>query len=293
MRSAASRQHAERLAAALPPLLVAAERIAATVAQGVHGRRRVGGGDAFWQFRRYRPGDPASRIDWRQSAKSERVFVREHEWEAAQSVWLWRDDSPSMRYASDMAPHDKAERATVLLLAIAVLLVRAGELVAPLGLERRPATGRGALARLAAALHRDAAGGERGPSLPPGERLPQCARLVLIGDFLSPAEELEPLLKLHASRGVKGHLLQIVDPAEEDLPFTGRVRFHGLEGEEARTVGRVESVRSAYHERFAARRAALADLSRSIGWTFASHRTDRPPQTALLALYEALSGDFG
>ena len=101
------------------------------------------------------------------------------------------------------------------------------------------------------------------------------------------------MLKLHASRGVKGHLLQIVDPAEEDLPFTGRVRFHGLEGEEARTVGRVESVRSAYHERFAARRAALVDLSRSIGWTFASHRTDRPPQTALLALYEALSDDLG
>ncbi len=293
MRAIASRQRAEQLAAALPPLLVAAERVAATVAQGVHGRRRVGVGDTFWQFRQYRPGDPASRIDWRQSAKSERVFVREREWEAAQSVWLWRDNSPSMRYASDMALRDKAERATVLLLAVAILLVRAGEFVALLDLERKPTTGRGALARLAAALHRDAAGGGRGSSLPPGERLPRDARLVLIGDFLSPAEELEPLLKRHASRGVKGHLLQIVDPAEEDLPFTGRIRFHGLEDEEACTVGRVESVRSAYHRRFAARRAALVDLSRSIGWTFASHRTDRPPQTALLALYEALSGELG
>lgn len=293
MRAIASRRRAEQLAAALPPLLVAAERVAATVAQGVHGRRRVGVGDAFWQFRQYRPGDPASRIDWRQSAKSERVFVREREWEAAQSVWLWRDDSPSMRYASDMAPCDKAERATALLLAVAVLLVRAGELVALLGLERKPTTGRGALARLADALHRDSAGGGCGPSLPPGERLPRYARLVLIGDFLSPAEELEPVLKLYASRGVKGHLLQVVDPAEEDLPFTGRIRFHGLEDEEARTVGRVEGVRPAYRRRFAARRAALVDLSRSIGWTFASHRTDRPPQTAVLALYEALSGELG
>ncbi len=291
--AAATRQRAEQLAATLPPLLVAADRVAATVAQGVHGRRRVGVGETFWQFRQYQPGDPASKIDWRQSAKSERVFVREHEWEAAQSVWLWRDGSPSMRYASDTAPCGKLERATVLLLAAAALLVRAGEFVGLLGLDRTPATGRGALGRLAAALHRDAPDRAGDPSLPPGGRLPRYAQLVLIGDFLSPVAELEHLLRLHASRGVKGHLLQIVDPAEEDLPFAGRVRFRGLEGEDATTVSRVESARPAYGERFAARRAALVALSHSVGWTFASHRTDRPPQTALLALFQALSAEPG
>ena len=87
---------AEELAAHLPPLLVAAERVAATVSQGVHGRRRVGQGETFWQFRRYQFGDSTQLIDWRQSAKSQPVYVRETEWEAAQSVWLWRDGSPSM-----------------------------------------------------------------------------------------------------------------------------------------------------------------------------------------------------
>ena len=43
-------QRAELLAERLPPLLVAAERVAMTVAQGVHGRRRVGVGETFWQF---------------------------------------------------------------------------------------------------------------------------------------------------------------------------------------------------------------------------------------------------
>ena len=94
------RIRAEQTAAALPPLLVAAERVAATVAQGVHGRRRVGQGEAFWQFRQYQPGDAAARIDWRESAKSQRLYVRETEWEAAQSVWLWRDASASMDYSS-------------------------------------------------------------------------------------------------------------------------------------------------------------------------------------------------
>src|SRR5450432_3158164 len=104
MAEPASVQHrAEALAATLPPLLVAAERVATTVAQGVHGRRRVGQGDSFWQFRQYQPGDSAQRIDWRESAKSQRVYVRETEWEAAQSVWLWRDASASMAYASGAA----------------------------------------------------------------------------------------------------------------------------------------------------------------------------------------------
>src|SRR3546814_6131026 len=80
------RHRAEQLAATLPPLLVAAERVAATVAQGVHGRRRVGQGETFWQYRHYDFGDQPQSIDWRQSAKSDMVFVRQMEWEAAQSV---------------------------------------------------------------------------------------------------------------------------------------------------------------------------------------------------------------
>src|SRR3990167_11377285 len=92
------RHRAEALAAGLPPLLVAAERVAATVSMGVHGRRRVGQGETFWQFRRYEFGDSTQLIDWRQSAKSQPVYVRETEWEAGQSGWLLRDGSPPMDY---------------------------------------------------------------------------------------------------------------------------------------------------------------------------------------------------
>src|SRR5271157_875155 len=126
---AALQVRAEQAAAVLPPLLVAAERVAATVAQGVHGRRRVGQGETFWQFRQYEPGDAASRIDWRESAKSQRFYIRETEWEAAQSVWLWRDPSPSMdygsaEYISGAEWPSKRNRAELLLVAMASLLVR-------------------------------------------------------------------------------------------------------------------------------------------------------------------------
>ncbi len=279
------RQHAEEQAASLPPLLVAAERVAATVAQGVHGRRRVGTGETFWQFRQYEPGDPASRIDWRESAKSQRLYVRETEWEAAQSVYLWRDASPSMNYSSTRDLPQKRARADLLTLALAVLLVRGGERVSLLGSGLPPSYGRAMLDRLALLLGRDAAG----LSLPAFEPLPRHAHVVLLGDLLSPLPEIHALVARFAASGVKGHLLQILDPAEETLPFAGRVRFEGLEREAPLLVSRVETVRAAYGEALQRHREGLGAIARAAEWSFGAHRTDRPLPSALLALYAALA----
>ena len=281
------RQRGEQLAAALPPLLVAAERVAATVAQGVHGRRRVGTGEAFWQFRQYQAGDAASRIDWRRSARSDRLFVRENEWAAAQSVWLWRDGSPSMRWKSAGQAEDKRQRAELLLLALATLLLRGGEHVGLLGADRIATSGRAVLDRFAATLADD----RSGDSLPAIENLPRYAHVVLIGDFLSPLPELDRIVRGYAAAGVAGHLVQVLDPAEEDLPFSGRTRFRGVEGEGELLVGRVESMRPDWIARIARRNAALGEIARAAGWSVVRHRSDRAPQTALLSLYVALAGD--
>ena len=285
----ASRQRAEQLAAVLPPLLVEAERVASTIVQGVHGRRRVGQGEAFWQFRRYQPGDPTSRIDWRQSARGQAVFVRENEWEAAQSVWLWRDGSASMNYRSSRELPEKRERADLLLLGAAALLLRGGERIALLGTAAAPASSRATLTRIAAELDGGAEPTGDG-GVPPAMPLPRYARVVLIGDFLAPLETIHDAVGRYAAQGVEGHLLLLLDPAELTLPFVGRVRFEGLEDEGSLVVRRTESLRAAYVDRIAAHRAGLADIARSVGWTFGQHRTDHAPQAALLALYTALSG---
>lgn len=309
------RQRAEQLAATLPPILVAAERVASTVVQGVHGRRRVGQGEAFWQFRHYEVGDPPQVIDWRQSAKSDHVFTRQMEWEAAQSVWIWRDLSRSMDWHSSDGWPTKRDRADLLALALAALLVHGGERIALLGSGRRPTAGRGALSRLATEIARgelpalapsdgarlgnpggpaaeqdDPSGPDTGgPDLPPVVPLPRHAQMVFIGDMLAPLEQIDAAVRGYAERAVKGHLLQVLDPAELALPFEGRVHFEGLEGEKAWLLSRVESVRGEYMERLAAQQAGLKAIARAVGWGWSQHSTDRPPQTALLALYTALS----
>ncbi|GEO81922.1 DUF58 domain-containing protein [Pararhodospirillum oryzae] len=293
LERAASRprlDRAEAMAAPLPPLLVAAERIAASVALGTHGRRRPGPGEDFWQFRRYQPGDAPSAIDWRRSARADPVFVREREWEAAQAVWIACDRSASMAYASGRALPWKSTRAMELALALASLLVRGGERIALAGQDTLPAQGRAAVVRMALAFGRD--GPER-PDARPGAAweapVSRHGRLVVFGDFLDPIEDVRAGLRRMASAGVGGHLVQILDPAEETLPFDGRVRFDGLEGEPPVLVDRVEAVQVRYRRRLAAHREAVAALARRAGWGFLVHHTDQPPRLALLALYRALS----
>ena len=283
-RATALVTRSEGLAARLPALLIAAERVASTVAQGVHGRRRTGLGEAFWQFRSYEPGDPPQRIDWRRSARSDRVFIRQTEWEAAQSVFLWRDGSASMRYRSAPTLPEKRERAELILLALANLLLRGGERVALMGSGLRPSSSLRAMEQMALALLR-----EPDPASLPGRgELPRFSQIVLCGDFLSPVEEVSAALRPFAEGGLTGHLLRVLDPVESSLPFTGRVRFAGLEGEGELLFPRAESIRGAYLDRFLAHEAALKDLARAIGWSMSTHRTDQPAEPALLGLWVVL-----
>ncbi len=287
-------ERANVLAAGLPPLMVAADRVAATVSQGVHGRRRVGQGETFWQFRRYHQGDTMQKIDWRRSAKSDLVYVRETEWEAAQSVWLWSDASPSMRFRSSRGLPEKVERADLLSLALASLLVRGGEQVAYLGANMRPSHGRMALNLVAAAMEeRDTdpdSDESMAGSLPPYEPVPRHGRLVLISDFLEPLSEINKIIGIFADRGVGGHLLQVLDPAEESLPFKGRTRFEGMEREGTALIGKVEGIRRQYGDEMAGHRHDLRSLAQAAGWSLGLHVTDQPPEQALLGLYVALAG---
>ncbi len=281
---------ASALGAGLPALLIEARRIAETILQGTHGRRRVGLGESFWQFRAYEQGDPATRIDWRQSARGDRLFVRETEWEAAHSLWLWRDASASMDYASSEALPTKRARADLLLLALAALALRGGERAGLLDATSRTlATTQSGLERLARALDLPSAGPA---DLPPAQDLPRHSTVVLFGDFLGPLPEIAEAVGRLTLRGVQGIIVQILDPAELALPFTGRVRFEGVEGEDSELVPRAERLAEQYRDRLAAQQQGLGSIASRAGWRVTLDRTDRVPLHSLLSLHQMLGGEL-
>lgn len=279
------------LAARLPSLIVAAKEIAASVMHGVHGRRVAGTGETFWQFRPFVAGESTAGIDWRRSARDDRIYVREREWEAAHTVWMWVDRSRSMGFVSKLALQSKIDRALVLGLACADLLVRGGERVGLLGLTRAVAT-RAIIANFAEAMIAE----ERSAAFQPAElpvsiTLPPRTQAILISDFLSDPAAIAEKIRLLSARGARGHLVIIADPVEESFPFAGHTEFIDVDSDASLRVGQAESFRRDYISRLAMHRDAVMEAARRRGWTFLTHRTDRPASEALLALRVRLEAE--
>jgi uncharacterized protein (DUF58 family) len=277
---------ARALAARLPDLLVAARRIAANVLLGVHGRRHPGPGETFWQFRSYVPGEPARQIDWRRSARDDHhLYVREREWEASQTVWLWADLSPSMDFRSRLSSTSKLDRAVILMLALAEMLGRGGERVGMPGLVE-PRIGRDAADRIAAVLARAGLTQE----WPDFDRVRRFSDVVVLSDFLAEPDVLRDRLRALAGRGASLHLLQVFDPAEEVFPYEGRLEFRDPESGDTWLTERAGGLREGYRARLEAHRELIRGFARSAGFSFAVHHTDRPAAEGLLFLQARLSG---
>ena len=275
-------------ASLVPDLLVEARRVVSTVIGGWHGRRKKGIGENFWQFRPYVEGEAMARIDWRRSARDDHTYVRDLEWEAAHTVWLWADPSPSMLYKSTAGTVSKESRALVLILALAELLSRSGERIAWPGLTD-PFTARNGAERLAAQL----AHAPTPAAKPDLSMIRRFSDIVIVSDFLDPVEETKAWLDVLARHGVRAHLVEVADPAEETFPYAGRTEFTDPETGEKLTAGRAEMLGDDYRRLYAARRQELAGWCGRLGWSFTVNHTDRLASEALVRVHMAMSAEGG
>lgn len=289
-QTAQFRARAETEAARLPALLARAEHLAGTVLLGEHGRRRPGMGDDFWQYRPVQPGDELRMIDWRRSARSDTQFLRQREWQIAQSVTIWVDGAASMRFASSDDVPQKADRARLLALAVAILLNRAGERTGLAGTDVPPQRGEAQIERLAIALARES---DEDYGAPQTRGMLSHGRALFLSDFLGDIGDVRDALTQAADRGVRGVVYQILDPAEENFPYRGRTIFESVGGTLAHETLKASELRERYLERLARRKDELARLCATTGWLFATHHTSQTAQSALLWLYNAFDGGHG
>jgi len=266
--------------------LAGAEHLAQTVLLGFHGRRRGGMGDEFWQYRPARQGDAARMIDWRRSARSDAHFVQEKEWQAAQSVFIWLDEAQSMDFTGDKNRLPKGEAGKLVALAISILLIRGGERVALASLGTPPRASELQLLRIAQsfALEKD----RTDYGIPEVRNLLPHARALFISDFMGDLAPLERELGKAADRGVRGVMLQILDPQEEAFPFDGRTIFESMGQSLRHETLKAGDLRDRYLERLAERKARLEELAYLSGWQYRCHHTGDSLQQALLWAYTAL-----
>jgi uncharacterized protein (DUF58 family) len=280
------RRSAEELAAPYPSLMAGAQKLANTVMMGTHGRRRAGSGEEFWQYRPVSDGDEARMIDWRRSARGDTNFIRQTEWQIAQSVFLWVDDAASMEFSSDKTLTSKAMRARTMALALSILLLKGGERVGLTDAKAPPKTGQLQLMRLAQILSDMKSDNDFGA--PSAGGMTPNAHAVFISDFLGDLTPVADALGRAADRGVRGALMQVLDPQEETFPFDGRTIFESMGRSVTHETQKAGDLRDRYLEKLATRKAELAQLAAAAGWQFTTHHTDSAASAGLLWLYTAL-----
>ncbi len=278
----ALKQEAAALASSLGSVTTRA-RAASAAHLGSASRRRSGSGENFWQYRRHTMEDGAERIDWRRSAREENLFVRETELETSRTFLFWIDPSEGFTWSSDVKTPEKADRALVLSMALAGALSRAGERCGVLGGGRPPVSG----ARAPSRVGEDTRSQTKSATFPNPPR--DTAAVVIASDFYEAPEVWRKRILSLSGKCRDGALLQVVDPAEETFPFAGRVRFSrpGIEAE--RIIGRSESIRDAYLERFAQRRRDLVEIASEAGWRVVTHVTSEMPTRPLSDLAHAFA----
>ncbi|WP_434096003.1 DUF58 domain-containing protein [Thioclava kandeliae] len=284
------RQAADQEASTLPPLMLAAEQLARTVQMGFHGKRRAGMGEEFWQYRPMHAGDEVRFVDWRRSGRSDAQFVREREWQLAQTLHLWVDDAASMRFTGmetgRAARPEKGARARLLALALAILSVRSGERVGLTGALVNPKPGRGQIMTLAQMMSQ--AGEVDDYGIPETSAVRAQSKVVFLSDFLGDPQRMAESLRRLSGRGVTGVMLQVLDPVEEDFPFDGRTIFESMSGSLRHETRKAGDLRERYRLRLAERRDRLAQMAHAAGWQFGTHHTGETAQAALLWLHSAL-----
>lgn len=221
------------LAESMPRLVLQASNLANLVMQGLHGRRKAGTGDEFWQFRPFVSGESAGKIDWRRSARDHTLYIKENEWQVASLYHIFPDTRVSMQYGTPQ----KRESAIILGLALAKCLVEAGERVTLYG-QTRPTQNKRVIEEFGLILPTLTF-----PVLPPAK-----GKAVVISDFF---------FDYTAFKRKESQFLVINAPSEIAFPFKGRVEFEERTFFEKKEFTRTENIKPAYEAKFAAHKAAL------------------------------------
>lgn len=278
----------------LPELVLSARGLAKQLRNGLHGNRRAGDGHEFWQFRPHQPTEPASLIDWKQSARSPEpnlLWVREREQHAPRPLFIWVDPSASMRWRSANSLPSKHDTALADALALGQAALLGGEDVGIPGFRSR-FSGHQALPRLAHALMqlppRDDTG--RDAVLPSLTAVPPHAALLLVSDFLWKEATMQHCLAPLATHPGRIALLAVLDPQEHRLPFSGSVQFTSCEAEPDLTLPATENLHEAYQARLTEHFSQLEKIGKGQAPFFRLHVTDHPALPVLADCHTFLRG---
>ena len=256
---------------------------------GLHQSRRIGVSTDFDHHALYVPGAPLKHVDWKMSARHEKLFVKRYREETALAVWLVVDRSASMLMQSGTS-RTKYDCACRVAACLAYLSLKQRDSV---GLALASDTGtawlpiRGASTHLVRILEalvaKPAAGANRTEQAVRAilERGARRGLIVVISDFMEDPTALQARL---AALGAMGHevlLFHLRDETEEEFPFNRWVEFSDLENAAVRHRLDAVTLRNIYLEEYRALMDEWRAWAKKYNAHFVAARTDAAMETVL------------
>jgi len=277
---------AATLAGRLPELELHARKLVFDIRNGIHGIKNAGHGDLFWQHRPLASGEAMGAVDWRRSARTDDLYIREYERVSPQHYWIWIDLSASMSYKSEAIYDTKLERAIIVGLALAEIAAAQGDFVGIPGI-RELIRGHNVTYRLANSLKDSILSGhDFNPSLIP----PHDGSLVILSDFWQPADALVKRFKLLSSFQT-GNLVRILDPLEPKFDFKNSVEFIDNESEGRIFLDSPQDFKSTYENKFQDHEIQLKKVAAGLGWPITTHLTNTPALSLLADILTTNNGE--
>jgi Protein of unknown function DUF58 len=266
----------EAIASALPAIIMDARRAAASVVIGEHGKRRAGIGDGFWQYREWVNGESVKQIDWRRSARSDKLFIREREHQVPALMQIWCDCRPNMDWRGGDDRPTKAARALMLGLSIAIAARAGGEQVCALG-EPRRFNDEMVFAHALWTLGQT----------PPVHA--KAGQVLIISDGLESPEQWAQRARMVANARAQLMVTLLRDRAEAEFPFQGRNLFQSPGYQSQVMIGRAQSAQSDYKAAYQAHFDAVRLTIKSYGGHVFDHVTSASAMPVLQILASTLN----
>lgn len=267
------------------------ELVARTVVEGfingLHRSPNLGASMDFAEHRAYMPGDDLRRIDWRLFGRSDRYFVKEFEADTNTNLLLLLDVSASMGFGSAGIP--KLQYAKYLASCLGYFSSRQRDRVGLVtfvnGIVDYVPPAAKHLSIVLQTIARATASGQ-GSIDTALRQIAEHARrrqiVVIISDLYDEPERVVRAVARLRNRGNDLIVLQVLDPAELDLPFDDAANFEDMETGEAIPV--VPSLlREQYRTLVQEHTATLARLMREERIDYALFNTAQPLDHALFA----------
>ena len=258
-------------ASLLPKLLSNSSLLLQSILVGLHSTRFAGKGENFWQFKEYTQGESINNVDWRKSASSKRILIKQNEKELAKTIYFFFDKSLSMNFKSSSADYNKLFFSALFTLTLTRLFSKSKEEIFIFNNRNKPINFSNNFDK----FNKSFLENNINFSLPDPSLFKDKSFCIFFSDFFFDKTGLVEIIKNFKNRRILGLLIQILDPKEASFKINRNTRLKDMETNETITLDPDENFSNTYKKKLSELQFDLNKICYNSGWKFSKFYTNQ------------------